>query len=527
MVFMLRWRASFATGSLLWSRCIATTSVQQELAARDHQPTAATAARPTHEIPGPKTYPIIGTIMAFIKMMELSKDRDAVLKMWMNMIEHYGPIIHLKQPGIGQFVTLVRPEDIETVMLSTMEDPIRYGLEVIQKIRKTAPGNYFEKKCGIVTENGEEWRRVRSKVQKPTMRPKNVTSYLTRMDQVTLDFIDRIAAWQAERGEMPKDFQTELYKWAFESTCLMVLNRRMGCLDPDVAQDSDPMRFITIATDHLSAMHDTLMTLPFWKLYRTSSYKRLEKTHHSLLQIADRNIRKAEEALLSKDPDEGEDDFSLLQTLLLTPGLTHKDVYTYMFDLLSGSIHTTSHTIGFTLYLLARHPEVQARLQEELDNVLGDHQGPLTPKHLAQLSYLKTIIKESLRIFPVMAGSVRLLNRDVVLSGYMVPKGYKALILNHLSGWDEKYFPQADKFIPERWLRHKPLGPIHPYASLPFGTGTRMCIARRIAEQEMYTFLARVMHRFTIHYKYEDMQAELCLLYRPSLPLKFNFSERK
>ncbi|KAK8738178.1 hypothetical protein OTU49_004086 [Cherax quadricarinatus] len=99
--------------------------------------------------------------------------------------------------------------------------------------------------------------------------------------------------------------------------------------------------------------------------------------------------------------------------------------------------------------------------------------------------------------------------------------------LNMLMGWDEALFPRAKEFIPERWLRHKPLGPIHPYASLPFGTGTRMCIGRRIAEQEMYTFLARVMHRFNVDYKYEDIDLVSKLVYMPSKPLKFSFTERK
>lgn len=57
----------------------------------------------------------------------------------------------------------------------------------------------------------------------------------------------------------------------------------------------------------------------------------------------------------------------------------------------------TSHTLGFTLYQLARNPEIQAKLQEEVDTVLGDHEGPLLPKHMAQFSYMKGVIKETLR----------------------------------------------------------------------------------------------------------------------------------
>ena len=61
-------------------------------------------------------------------------------------------------------------------------------------------------------------------------------------------------------------------------------------------------------------------------------------------------------------------------------------------------------------------------------------------------------------------------------------------------GRDEKIFARPLEFIPERWGKDRPLGQIHPFAWLPFNFGRRMCIGRRIAEQEMYCFLARVRH---------------------------------
>lgn len=64
---------------------------------------------------------------------------------------------------------------------------------------------------------------------------------------------------------------------------------------------------------------------------------------------------------------------------------------------LSTGFLQTSHTLGFTLYLLARNPDAQAKLQAEVDSVLGGHEGPLLPKHMAQFSYMKGVIKETLR----------------------------------------------------------------------------------------------------------------------------------
>ncbi|XP_037774060.1 cytochrome P450 302a1, mitochondrial-like, partial [Penaeus monodon] len=140
------------------------------------------------------------------------------------------------------------------------------------------------------------------------------------------------------------------------------------------------------------------------------------------LRVATQNIRETEAAILAADPD-SERELSLMENLLMTEGLTREDVITLILDMLVAGIDTTAHTLGFTLYLLARNPQVQAKLQEEIDTVLGDHEGPLLPKHMAQFSYLKAVIREALRIFPPAIGMVRILDQDAVLGGYVIPKG--------------------------------------------------------------------------------------------------------
>nr|XP_045594008.1 probable cytochrome P450 49a1 [Procambarus clarkii] len=510
--------------SLLLLRYRSSTAVQPHLDEAAQERSGAVTGRPAHEIPGPRVYPIIGTLPGM--MLNKSFDSRALHKVWIDMVKQYGPILKLQQPGIDDLVGLTNPADCEIVMRSTINNPVRIGFESIKKIRDETIDNYFEKKSGILVENGEEWWRVRSRVQTPMMKPKNVTSYLTKMDEIAVEFMDRIAALQEEFGEMPTNFQFELYKWALESVGLVALNRRLGCLDSNILPDSEPMKLITIVNNIFDLLNDTEMNLPYWKIFPTSSFRKLRKNHQEFLELADRNIQETEAALMKEEASDTKE-LSLMETLLLDPGLSRKDVVTLILDMLFAGIDTTSHTIGFTLYLLARNPEVQVRLQKEVDSVIGDLQGPLTSTHLAQLSYLKAVVKESLRIFPLTIGTVRTLNRDTVLSGYVVPKGWMGICLNMLMGWDESLFPRAKEFIPERWLRHKPLGPIHPYASLPFGTGTRMCIGRRIAEQELYIFLARVMHRFSVDYKYEDMDLVTKLVYMPSEPLKFSFTERR
>lgn len=71
------------------------------------------------------------------------------------------------------------------------------------------------------------------------------------------------------------------------------------------------------------------------------------------------------------------------------------------------------------------------------------------------------------------------------------------MTLHHIPSLLDEYFPRANEFIPERWLRGHPMeSNHHPYTLLPFGFGTRMCIGRRLAELEMKLLTAKVGYAF-------------------------------
>lgn len=87
----------------------------------------------------------------------------------------------------------------------------------------------------------------------------------------------------------------------------------------------------------------------------------------------------------------------------------------------------------------------------------------------------------------------RALEQDIVLNGYRIPRGKMIVMSLYTTGRNEKYFHNADKFDPERWLRKKEGHEvINSYAYLPFGLGSRSCIGRRVAEVQMQLLLARV-----------------------------------
>ncbi|KAL7643899.1 UNVERIFIED_CONTAM: hypothetical protein RMT77_005908 [Armadillidium vulgare] len=489
-------------------------------------------AKPISEMPGLNTYSAIKDFL-LAKLTNTKSpvefDSRSVFNFWINMKKVYGPTFQLNLIGQLKFVFITDPVDVERFYEITNHNPVRKGLLSLKKVRDEAEDNFFEKKGGIATENYDEWRRVRSRVQAPVLRPKNIVKYIKQMDSVARDFTDRIAELQQKYGEMPSNFQQEIYKFALESIGTVAINKRLGCLKTNLPSDSVQVKLINSVNTVFEMLNVAEVGIPWWKYIPSPSYNKLKESHDFVFSVVHPRIVEVEKELERKikEGDESDHDLSLLETLLQTDGLTRKDVITFMLDLFMGGIDTTSHSLGFSLYLLARNKDKQKKLQEELDLVLGDGNGPLTEEHLAKLSYLKACLKESQRLFPLVPGNLRTLEKDTVIGGYVVPKGHNVLALNIVTARDDENFKQSKEFIPERWMRERPLGPFHPYSSLPFSTGIRMCIGRRIAEQEMYIFLARVLHRFNIDYKYEDISMAWRLVAIPSEPLRFQFTERR
>ncbi|XP_073503492.1 sterol 26-hydroxylase, mitochondrial isoform X2 [Phyllobates terribilis] len=101
-------------------------------------------------------------------------------------------------------------------------------------------------------------------------------------------------------------------------------------------------------------------------------------------------------------------------------------------------------------------------------------------------------------------------------------------VLNHYAiSRDENNFEQAEKFLPQRWLRGGRMKH-HPFSSIPFGYGIRACVGRRIAELEMYLALARIINMFEVHYNSQEKKIKpmVRILLVPSKPINLEFVER-
>ncbi|KAI8139344.1 cytochrome P450 [Fennellomyces sp. T-0311] len=165
--------------------------------------------------------------------------------------------------------------------------------------------------------------------------------------------------------------------------------------------------------------------------------------------------------------------------------------------LVAGS-ETTSNTTGFAIIELLRKPEVLAALREEIDSVeLPEGQKLFNHEQVKHLPYLNAVINETLRLDTIISGGLeRQPDRDIMLGGRLfVPKGTILHYNFYQCHIDETYWPRAKEWIPERWLPGSDI-PADTDAFFPFSAGTRNCIGKTFAMQEMRLSLANLVKFF-------------------------------
>lgn len=171
---------------------------------------------------------------------------------------------------------------------------------------------------------------------------------------------------------------------------------------------------------------------------------------------------------------------NLLKSLINDTSISEREAVGIITDLFVAGIDSTASALSFILYNLANNKREQRKLFEEIDSVLGS--GKVTSQSFDNMPYMKACVKESFRIFfPVQGGTTRVLDKNLSLGGYSIPKKSFVAFNNQTMCLSKEYFSCPDKYTPERWLKRgsASTSPPHPYVMLPFGFGARMCIGRR------------------------------------------------
>ncbi|XP_060659633.1 cytochrome P450 12b1, mitochondrial [Drosophila nasuta] len=479
-------------------------------------------AKPYSEVPGPTTWRVLSYFLPGGKLYNTN-----LIQMNRRMREMYGDIYRFPgMMGKADVIFTYNPQDFEVTYRSEGVWPIRIGLESFTYYRKVHRPDIFGGIGGLVSEQGKSWADIRNKVNPVMMKVQNVRQNLPQIDRIAKEFIEKLETLRdPQTNTLSADFHDQLKMWAFESISFVALNTRMGLLtdqpDPNAALLAQHM------TDFFNESFKYDVQPSIWPYYKTPGFKKFLQTYDHITEITTNYI---EAAMKRFKLEKNEENKCVLEQLLTL----NKQVAVVMaMDMLMAGIDTTSSAFVTILYHLSRNPAKQAKLQQELKDILTDPSEPLTAENTKNMPYLRACIKEGLRITSITPGNFRITPRDLVLSGYRVPRGTGVLMgVLELSNSDE-YFPQSEQFMPERWLKQDATTENqacpearsrNPFVYLPFGFGPRTCIGKRIAELEMETLLARLLRRYHVTWLGEKpLQYESTIILSPHGDIRFKF----
>ncbi len=188
--------------------------------------------------------------------------------------------------------------------------------------------------------------------------------------------------------------------------------------------------------------------------------------------------------------------------------------------LLMAGYETTANTLAWTWYILSQTPDVEQRLQTEVDEVLGER--PATLADLPRLSYTRAILDEVLRLYPPVPVLAREALREETFRGMRIRKGSYIFVCPWLIHRHRKLWHSPDHFIPERFL---PGGerPASKFAYIPFSIGPRICAGMAFGLAELVLIVATMAQRFALRLKPgHRVEARCNLTLRPGerLPMR-------
>ncbi|XP_074514057.1 cytochrome P450 [Sebastes fasciatus] len=441
-------------------------------------------------------------------------------------IEHskiYGPLWKSKY-GPLVVVNVASAELIEQVLRQEGRHPVRTNMPHWRSYRELR-----NQAQGPLTEMGAKWQRIRSILNPRMLKPKHVSGYTVTVNEVVTDFIQRVA-WLRETsggGVMVNDLTTELYKFSFEGICSVLFETRMGCMNEVVPEETQ--KFIVSVGEMFRLSQVVILFpksfwpyLPFWKQF-VAVWDHLFKVAEELVQ---QKMEQIQEQVHLDQNVEG----AYLTHLLLSDQMTVTEILGSITELLLAGVDTTSNTISWSLYLLAKEPQIQEQLYQEVIAVCPGDKVP-NSEDIAQMPYLKAIVRETLRMYPVVPGNARTaVEGEMVVGDHLFPKNTLFHLCHYAASYDENIFPDPHVFLPQRWLRGaEEKAQWHPFGSVPFGFGIRACLGRRVAELEMYLLLSRLIK----HYELRGDPAGTIVkpltrtLLCPAKPINLQFLDRR
>ncbi|MFB6130819.1 MAG: cytochrome P450 [Salinigranum sp.] len=445
--------------------------------------------------PGPDGLPVVGNALQF------AEDPLAFLT---ETAREYGPVARYdvaRQP----FYQVSDPDLVAHVLVRNNENYCKG--ELFQQTLGPVLGK------GLLTSEGEFWRSERHRVE-PAFHPGALSEY----GPVMTDYARGLTGgW---RDGETRNVHADMMR-------LTVRIAAKALFDIDIEEaEGEVADALEEVMDRSARSMRRPFDVPTWlPLSENRRYRRALETLDDVAGriVAERRAEQAENRRAAGRGTEGERDrsesdaVSLLLAAVDDPetDLTERRVRDEIVTLLLAGHETTALALTYTFHLLGRHPDVEARLHDEVDALSG----PPTVEDLEDLAYTDRVITEAMRLYPPVWEVIREPIADDVIGGFRVPAGVTVGMQQWVLHRDPRFYDDPLSFRPERWTPAF-RSSLPAFAYFPFGGGPRRCIGDRFARQEARLVLATVAREWRLDPVEADLSFRPSITLRPSGPVE-------
>ena len=410
--------------------------------------------------PGPKGLPIVGNMF---------EPRGDAIRYFTKCIREYGDIVFLRFLGVPMCL-VNRPDCIESVLVTQHNN---FEKSKDYRALRRVLGN------GLLTSEGVFWRRQRKLVQ-PAFHQGRIAAYA----EVMVAYTERmVASWKHGQG-------LDVHEAMMRLTLDIVAKT---LFDTDVSREAEDV----------GAALQVLMS----KFFRQAGFALLLPSFIPIpttrrLQRAVGQLDKVIYEIIRRRRTSGQTSGDLLSVLLRAQddeglGMTDRQLHDEIMTLFLAGHETTANALSWTWLLLGQNPGVEEKLIEELRRVLSGRSP--TAADLPRLTYTEMILREAMRLYPPVWVIGRRGLAPFRMGEYELPAETNVLMSQIITHRDARYFPDPDRFDPDRWKADDPRFVSLPrFAYFPFGGGPRVCIGAGFAMMEAVLLLATIAQRFTL-----------------------------
>ena len=335
---------------------------------------------------------------------------------------------------------------------------------------------------GLLTSEGDYWKRQRHMMQ-PYFHLKQIGRFANDMTAATEAMLAR---WQSQAASgQPLDVAGEMMRLTLTVVCQTLFSA-------DISTEADAVgRALTTVLKHTISRMQSLFDLS--EILPLPENRRFHEALHILDQVVYGMIGERRRS----ERDTGD----LLSMLVFArdeetgQSMSDQQLRDEVMTIFLAGHETTANALGWTWYLLSRHPEVTRRLETELAEVLGGRTPTLDD--LSKLNYTSMVIQEAMRLYP----PVWIIGRNAVkadqIDGYDIPADSSIMLSPYVTHRHTNFWDNPEGFDPERFNPERAKGRSY-FAYFPFGGGPRLCIGNNFALMEAKLVLATVAQRYRL-----------------------------